>query len=416
MQDMLLTEMGVIGCLMMEPQTLETALKLLSPKMFASEPLARVYGCMLKLRKAGLPADAVTVVGKLGAEYQKLVVQCAEVTPSLSSFGAYATAVLDAWRVRTLQQTAMQLAAGDGTADEMLAVMADEVKHQYEILRAVRESTEKDFSEALFATYQQIMQKDTSLKTGWKSFDAVVGGLQRGCLYIIAARPGKGKTDFALQLAVTLSKQHSVTYHSMEMTTEQLMHRVLSRALKINSVRIRDRELTEKDFAKIDLVHRHMSNLHLVLDDAPALCMEEVQEKTQRRKPDAIFLDYLGLMRGNDKKAQWEQTQEITHALKALAKHENMAVVALVQLNREVDKRTGKPTLADLRGGGSVEADADGVFFMNPSPTKAMLSGGDGVECGVMVEKNRYGGCGELPFFWQPQYHTYTPMEVERNP
>lgn len=409
-------EQSVIGCILLDrgAACLEYASTRLSGKMFSSQELGLVFSAMLKLRRAGKHVDIVTLLEVLGNAYKTTLVVCAETVPSLSAFENYVDSVLDGWRVRTMQELAARIAYDEMSADEMLAALAAEVRRQYGIVQAVRESTEKDFTQAMMAAYAQIMQKDTSLKTGLAQFDAMLGGFQRGCLYFIAARPGKGKTDFALQLAVTLAKQNSVSFQSMEMTTEQLMHRVLSRALAINSVRIRDRDLDEKDFAKLDIAARCMKDLHIVFDDAPALTMEDVLEKAERRKPDVMFLDYLGMMRGDARKAQWEQTQDITHALKALAKKQNMAVIALVQLNREVDKRSGKPTLADLRGGGSVEADADGVLFMNPDKTQELLSGDDGVDCGVIVAKNRYGGCGELPFYWQPQYHRYSPIEARR--
>ena len=118
---MLGAEQSVIGCLMLEPALLDKARTMLSPKMFEAEPLARIFSCMLKLKKAGMPVDAVTVVSKLGAEYDGIIRECASITPRIGTFPQYAAIVLDAWRERTLVTDLQSLAISGHTADEMTA-------------------------------------------------------------------------------------------------------------------------------------------------------------------------------------------------------------------------------------------------------------------------------------------------------
>ena len=118
---MLGAEQSVIGCLMLEPALLDKARTMLAPKMFEAEPLARIFSCMLKLKKAGMPVDAVTVVSKLGAEYDGIIRECASITPRIGTFPQYAAIVLDAWRERTLVTDLQSLAISGHTADEMTA-------------------------------------------------------------------------------------------------------------------------------------------------------------------------------------------------------------------------------------------------------------------------------------------------------
>lgn len=248
-----------------------------------------------------------------------------------------------------------------------------------------------------------------------KAENDVLGGLQRGCLYIIAARPGDGKTDFALHLAVQLAKRCRVDYRSLEMTKEQLVHRVLSRVCMINSTRFRDHDLDENAQKRIGIAAARMGDLHLVMDDTPGVSAGDVEAKLASGKPDVMFIDYLGLMRGDaaGNKPLWQITGEITHALKESARRHGAAVVALVQLARAADRQK-EPALSDLKGGSDIEADADGVIFMRPQKTGEFLSGDDAWPVEAVIAKNRHGGVGRLRFNWQPQYHNYVPTDNTR--
>lgn len=410
------TEMSVIGSILMEPAFLRIARRMLSPRMFEDERLARVFSCALKLAKANLPVDAVTVTDKLGAEYGPLIVECAQMVPTVSegNFAVYAGAVLDAWREREIRAAALEIATGGQTADDMTARLAELLKRQYDITSKVRRGTERTFLEAVGETYKNLFAPDTSLKIERGAFGIlcdVLGGLQRGGVYVIAARPGDGKTDVALQLAVTLAKDYRVDYRSLEMSTEQLTHRILSRACIINSTRFRDHQINENEQKRIGMVVDAMKGLHLVMDDTGSISAEDVEAKLAASKPDVMFIDYLGLMKGDTsgKKPLWQVTGETMHALKASAKRHNVAIVVLVQLNRAVDKQK-EPTLADLRGSGDIEADAEAVLFMWPKKEEGFLSGDDYWTVQMILAKNRHGVLGRVEYHWQPQYHRYLPL------
>ena len=140
-----------------------------------------------------------------------------------------------------------------------------------------------------------------------------------------------------------------------------------------------------------------------------------MEAKLASGKPDVMFIDYLGLMRGDaaGNKPLWQITGEITHALKESARRHGAAVVALVQLARAADRQK-EPALSDLKGGSDIEADADGVIFMRPQKTGGFLSGDDAWPVEAVIAKNRHGGVGRLRFNWQPQYHNYVPTDNTR--
>lgn len=410
------TEMSVIGSILMAPAFLRIARGMLSPRMFEDERLARVFSCALKLAKANLPVDAVTVTDKLGTEYGPLIVDCSQMVPTVSegNFAVYAGAVLDAWREREIRAAALEIATGGQTADEMTARLSELLKRQYDITSKVRRGTERTFLEAVGETYKNLFAPDTSLKIERGAFGIlcdVLGGLQRGGVYVIAARPGDGKTDVALQLAVTLAKDYRVDYRSLEMSTEQLTHRILSRACIINSTRFRDHQINENEQKSIGMAVDAMKGLHLVMDDTGSISAEDVESKLAASKPDVMFIDYLGLMKGDTsgKKPLWQVTGETMHALKASAKRHNVVIVALVQMNRAVDKQK-EPTLSDLRGSGDIEADADAVLFMRPEKSEDFLSGDDYWPVQIILAKNRHGVLGRVEYHWQPQYHRYLPL------
>ena len=329
---MVQAEQSVIGCLMMAPELLDRARAVLSPAMFEAQPLARIFSCMLELKKAGTPVDAVTVVSRLGDGYAAMIRECACIAPRIGTFPQYAAIVLDAWRERTLVTELQSLAISGRTADEMTAELERMAARQRSIMQKVHSASEQTFGEAVAQAYRDLLKPDTSLKTDWKHFNDVLGGLQRGCLYIIAARPGDGKTDFALHLAVQLAKRCRVDYRSLEMTKEQLVHRVLSRVCMINSTRFRDHDLDENAQKRIGIAAARMGDLHLVMDDTPGVSAGDVEAKLASGKPDVMFIDYLGLMRGDaaGNKPLWQITGEITHALKESARRHGAAVVALV--------------------------------------------------------------------------------------
>lgn len=409
--DSLMAEMSVIGCMLMAPEKSEQVYTRLTPRMFGEQPLGQIFACCCQLHQEGVTPDAVTVDGRIGSEYRTLIAQCAEIAPSIGRLDSYIDLMIEGWRVRSMISAATDIQLGGGTSDELLERFRQVVREQEMLLSAQQERNTKSFLQSAISFYRSLDEEDTSIKTGWRDFDALTGGLQRKAVYVISARPGKGKTDFALQLAQKVALTHTVNYNTMEMPVEQLMMRVASRATRINSARIRDRRLDETELSRVwrvlDLMAQHM---HINFDETPRIDAGAIEEKIIKYHPDLLVIDHLGLMGAKtEKKNQWEEVAQTTHALKTLAMQHDLCIIELVQMSRAADLR--KATLGDLYGGAAVEQDADAVLALDVPEMEGFLSGDDSVPITVSVKKNRHGGVGDLHFMWQPQYHSYSEIE-----
>ena len=407
----LLAEKAVIGCILIAPDESELVYRRLSPKMFSEEPFQIIFNCCMKLHKRGESTDVVTVEGKLGTEYRRLLLECAETVPSISRISDYVALVIDRWREREMISEAMEITTCGESAAELARRFRSVADRQDKISGVLEDDGVKDFVAAAADFLTALEQPDTSIKTGWSDFDRIVGGLRRKSVVVIAARPGKGKTDFALQLAAQAARSCQVSYNSMEMPVEQLLERVASRGAKINSIKIRDRLLSDAEKSEIarvlDLQSRY---LRINFDETPQITADVVVGKIAKYHPDVLFIDHLGLMgSGSQKKNQWEQVAQTTHKLKAIALEHNLCIVELVQLNRETDDR--KARMGDLYGGAAVEQDADVLIALEVEHMDGFLDGDQYADVTANVLKNRHGGTGGLKFSWQPQYHSYRQVE-----
>lgn len=407
----LLAEKAVIGCILIAPDESELVYLRLSPKMFSEEPFQIIFNCCMKLHKRGESTDVVTIEGKIGTEYRRLLLECAETVPSISRISDYVAVVIDRWREREMIAEAMEITTCGEPAAELARRFRSVADRQDKISGVLEDDGVKDFVAAAADFLTSLEQPDTSIKTGWSDFDRIVGGLRRKSVVVIAARPGKGKTDFALQLAAQAARSCQVSYNSMEMPVEQLLERVASRGARINSIKIRDRQLTDTEKSEIARVLDMQSRyLKINFDEEPAITADVVVGKIAKYHPDVLFIDHLGLMGSNSQKRnQWEQVAQTTHELKAIALEHNLCIVELVQLNRETDER--KARMGDLYGGAAVEHDADVLIALEVAQMDGFLDGDQYADVTANILKNRHGGTGELKFSWQPQYHAYRQVE-----
>ena len=405
-------EQSVVGCMMLAPDTTSFVFSRIDQRMFEEPALAAIYHCCYKLHKAGIPYDHVNVLSKLGDEYKVLIAESAQTAPSISRLEHYAAAVMEDWRKRTLTNQLAEIQLGDYDSDEVMRRIHDIVAEQSRIQAYIGDTYTKDFARSAAEFCAELATPDTSIKTGWQDFDRVTGGIQRKSVSVIAARPGKGKTDLALHMACKVAQKASVLYCTMEMPATQLMQRIVSRCTKINSIRLRDKTLTEEELKTVGDIVNELSRLtRLSFDEEPALTTASLEEKVQRYHPDVVFVDHIGLMDKGSKRNPWDAVAENCHRLKSLALAKDIAIVELVQLNRRTDKE--KATQGDMYGGSAVEQDADAVFALEVEAIEKLLDEQDSVGVKVNVLKNRHGGTGELRFRWMPQYHLYLPEERE---
>ena len=273
------------------------------------------------------------------------------------------------------------------------------IEKQISTLRKIELQTQKEntFMQQINDTLAEIennlnKKKDYSLYTGFFDLDELTDGLHNGELTVIGARPGVGKTTFALQVAERIAtKGKSVAYVSLEMSSVQLIQKILSRKTKINSKKIRNAELSEDELEKIANASYEMNNLDFTIITKSSSLQNieiEVRRLKNKNKLDLLIIDYLQLVRNYGKFNNREQeVADISRTLKLLSLELDIPIIALCQLNRNASK--AEPTLADIRESGSIEQDADNVIFLYQlNPENNLVT--------VDLQKQRAGNVGKI--------------------
>jgi len=255
----------------------------------------------------------------------------------------------------------------------------------------------------------------TGVPSGYFDLDKLLLGFQRSDLVIVACRPSMGKTSFSLgavRHAAVVAKV-PVVFFSLEMAKEQIVTRLLAAEAKVDSQRIRTGKLNEQDWARLTRAAGELSEAKIYIDDTPALSVLEMRGKARRLKAELgdvglIIVDYLQIM-GTNKNMQSRENaiSEISRSLKALAKELNAPVIALSQLNRNIDLRTDKrPMMADLRESGAIEQDADIIIFIHREEVDNLQPNAASV-AEFIVGKHRNGPRGTVKVAWLGQYASF---------
>jgi len=260
-------------------------------------------------------------------------------------------------------------------------------------------------------------QQVQGIKTGYSDLDNISGGLKKGEMFVIAARPSMGKTSYMMNVVEHICVDQNIPglVFSLEMSTEQLVQRLLFSRARFNYANILSKGFkpNKMDFQRITRASREISDANLFIDDTPSISINELRAKARRKKKDAdigvIAIDYLQLMRSHTaqaKNSREREIAEISAGLKAIAKELEIPVIVLAQLNRGPENRGGTPRMSDLRESGSIEQDADmvGLLFRNAyyaDSEEAKEEAGNEAE--VIIAKNRNGATGHLPLTFIPE-------------
>ncbi len=258
----------------------------------------------------------------------------------------------------------------------------------------------------------------SGISTGYTIFNNLTGGFQDSDLIIIAARPGVGKTAFGLSLSYNISKYSKVPvgFFSLEMKAEQLVMRLISMESRIDLRKIRTGRFSKDDELQLTKAIRALGNLSIFIDDTPAISLHELRAKARRMISEngvrIIFVDYLQLMQGpTNAESREREISYISRGLKALAKELDIPIVALAQLNRQVEiRQTKRPMLSDLRESGAIEQDADIVCFLHrpdlyKKPDDEIAIEADAprvVE--LIIAKQRNGPTGDFQLLFFPRF------------
>lgn len=377
----------VLGALMLEKNAVNTAIEILQAVMFYKESHAKIFQAIYDLFNESEPIDIATVTNKLRSSGNLDVVGGPYYITQLTSKVTSAANI--EFHSRIISQKFIQR--------ELIRISTDIVKNAFEDTTDVFDLLDKaekdlfsiaenylhksagDMGKIVAAAIKNIEEASkkegniSGIPSGFYDLDNITAGWQPSDLIILAARPGMGKTAFALTVARNIAVDHNraVAVFSLEMAATQLVTRLISAEAEIDASKLKKGTLSKAEWEKLLSASGKLSNAPLFIDDTPALSIFELRAKCRRLKDnkniELIVIDYLQLMTGGGDKGNREQEiSTISRSLKALAKELSIPIITLSQLNRSVETRGGskKPQLSDLRESGAIEQDADMVCFI----------------------------------------------------
>jgi replicative DNA helicase len=431
----------VLGALLLDKDQIGQVVGSLEADDFYLDAHADIFRAMLGLFSQGTPLDTLTLADELERQRTlervgglESLTSLASSVPTAANVGYYARIVHDHSVKRRLIQAGGQLAEL-GFDESLEAQRAIEEAEKTVFAVADRGRPKGDFEaiskqlvttwEALSHAYQQgEVRSVTGVASGFGELDAITSGFQRSELVVVAARPGVGKTSFVLNVArnAAVRRQHGVALFSLEMSRDTLVQRLLCSEAEVDSYRLRTGQLGSDAWPRIAEAMDTLSRASIYIDDTPGLSVMEMRAKARRlraaSKVDLFIVDYLQLMRSqgrSDSRAQ--EVSEISGGLKSLARELDVPVIAVSQLNRESERRTGearRPQLSDLRDSGSIEQDSDIVMFLyRPGMHE---EGQDPGLTELDIAKNRNGPVTRLKLFFVAGQTTFRNVDTVHQP
>lgn len=469
-------EQALIGAILINNKAFEKVADFLKPNHFINPVHAQIFEVMSNLISQERAADVITLKnyfeqqGTLsdvgGISY---LIKLSDSASPMTNVEYYGQFIYDKYLRRELINTGYDIVSKAMTesadleatdqieqAEQQLFLLADQGESQKDFI---------DFSTALGSTLGYIEQafqrenKLSGLPTGFEKLDYRTGGLTNSNLIIIAGRPAMGKTALATNIAYNVAdfmmreksidkKNKGVAFFSLEMSSDELVARVLSTVTQTPGHKMRTGELNNAEFTRIAAAVRELENIPLYIDDTPGLTINAIRTRARRLKRTKglglIVIDYIQLITGsNNKRTEGNRVQElseISRGLKILAKELNVPVIALSQLNRGVESRDDKrPLMSDLRESGSIEQDADIVMFVfrenyyihNEEPKQKQNETAEHLQqriadwqkrdretanlAEIIIGKQRHGPTGSVKLFWNGEYAQFGNLANEES-
>lgn len=431
-------EQSVLGSILLDPEAIILAMEFVETNDFYRRAHQLIFQSMNELNEKNEAIDVITIANNLEAKNQledvggtPYLTELATTVPTATNVGYYAKIVEERAILRNLIQTATEIASKGYEETDNLPNLLDEAERKIlEVSEKKSRSGFVDIETVLRNTINNIddlFQNDddiTGISTGYKMLDQMTAGLHEDELIILAARPGVGKTAFALNVAQNIGTKtdENVAIFSLEMGAEQLVNRMLCAEGTINATNLRTGQLTEEEFTKLFVAMGSLSKANIYIDDTPGIRTAEIRAKCRKLKQEKgdlglIVIDYLQLIEGTGRESRQQEVSEISRQLKKLAKELSVPVIALSQLSRSVEQRQDKrPILSDLRESGSIEQDADIVAFLY---REDYYRGEDGEEeeesadenvVEVILEKNRSGARGTIKLLFIKEYNKFSSL------
>jgi replicative DNA helicase len=433
-------EQAVLGALMLERNAVNEAIDILQPESFYVEPHRRIFDAILGLFRNDQPIDILTVTEELKKRGELDLVggpfyisQLTNKVASSANVEYHARIISQKHILRELIRISSETMrdAYDDSADvfdlldkteqDLYAITSGNLKRNYEPM--------SDLIQGAITNIENAKNKTggvSGVPTGFVQLDKLTAGWQRSDMVIVAARPAMGKTAFVLSMArnIAVEQKRAVAVFSLEMSSTQLVTRLIASEAGISSEKLRKGDLSDSEFT---ILHQHiarLTNAPIYIDDTPALNIFELRAKARRLKSqhnvDLIIIDYLQLMTGGGDNRGGNREQEISsisRSIKSIAKELDIPIIALSQLSRAVETRGGdkRPMLSDLRESGAIEQDADIVCFLYRPEYYKIYEDEHGSTLGigeVIVAKHRNGALDTVRLRFIPELAKFADLET----
>ncbi len=426
-------EKSLLGSILMRSSSLNDIADTCPPDAFYVERHRIIYQAMLELWSKRNPIDLITLTNRLEETEQLSLVgdvaylsELAERVPASTNATYYAELITKKWTLRNL------IEAGDYLSDlgfqekEEIEEVLDKAEKRIFAVTHDNRNMQKfvGIKELLPEAWERVEKLSTStgeirgVRTGFAHLDNKTAGLQDSDLIILAARPSMGKTSLSLDIARQAAVNYNVPvgYFSLEMSSQQLLDRMLSAQSRVDLWKIRTgQRLTEDDFDRIRDGMDKLSKAPIYIDDQPGNTILRMRSTARRLKAEhglgLLIVDYLQLITTTKNyDSMVNQVTEISRSLKAIARELRIPVLALSQLSRAVEARGGKPRLSDLRDSGAIEQDADLVMFIHREDKYNEESDRQNV-AEILIEKHRNGPTGKIELFFDADKATFLNMD-----
>lgn len=429
-------EQSVLGGLLLEPDAITQVLEYITrPEMFYKKQHRDLFSVLINMFNMSRTIDFITVLDEVvradvfeSSENAKIyLVSLMELVPTIANIGEYCKIVQEKYYIRTLILACSDISeksiSGEIDAKSLLDLAEQRI---YDIRQGKDATSLTKIDTVIIEAYDRLVKltgddKDQYLgiSTGFSALDSMISGLNKSDLILVAARPGMGKTSFALNVATNaaLKSRKDVAVFSLEMSNEQLVTRVLSSEARVKSEKLKIGTLSGDEWVKLATSADILSKTNIYLDDSAGITVAEMKAKLRRLKNlGLVVIDYLQLMSsGRKTENRVQEISQMTRNLKIMAKELNVPVILLSQLSRAAEQRQGhRPMLSDLRDSGSIEQDADIVLFLyregyyeEDIENKTVAQ--------IIVAKNRHGSTGDVDVRWVGEYTRFESLELYRN-
>ncbi len=429
------SERALLGSLLLKPDAIHDVSDLVHPDSFYAEKHRIVFGAMRELSERGEPIDQLSLSERLQdqslldrAGGRSYLAELIGTAPAPGNFAHYAELVSRKFLMRSLIDASYAITeSAYDDARETMEVLDEAEKLIYAIGNASAAHKFTAIGDKVHEAWDRLealSKREDGIRgvpSGFPALDNLLSGFHPSDLVILAARPSMGKTSLALDIARNAAVRHNVPVgiFSLEMSSEQLIDRMLAAESFVNSWKLRTGQVKEEeDFARIRDALETLSKAPIYIDDKPGnniLAMRAVARRLKRERGiGLIVVDYLQLMSPTSTKASdslVQQTTEISRSLKGLARELEVPVIALSQLSRAVEQRGGRPRLSDLRDSGSIEQDADVVMFIHREDKRNPESDRPNI-AEILIEKHRNGPTGSAELYFDEKRASFLPVDT----